>query len=206
MQKSKKILICVISLILLIAAVWFGYYLIHYHFYNEYRKDLSAYEYEEGTTFSPVSEASADVEGMVLAKENENLKLYVNVESGETAVYDKRNGQTIYSNPIDADQDEIANGTNKNYLKSQIILDYFNTARTQGTYDSFSYCTEKGQLEVESIKDGVRFLYTMGDLTSATGIVPQYISAEALERVTSALSESDASFVRKKFIESSCSR
>ncbi|MCM1125546.1 MAG: DUF5696 domain-containing protein [Lachnospiraceae bacterium] len=202
MQKSKKLLICIISLILLIAAVWFGYYLIHYFFYNEYREDLSSYEYEEGTEFSPISEASSDVEGMVLAKENENLKLYVNTESGETAIYDKRNGVTTYSNPVDADQDEIANGTNKNYLKSQIILDYFNTARTQGTYDSFSYCTEKGQLEVESIKDGVRFLYTMGDLTSATGIVPQYISAEALERVASALSESDASFVRKKFIES----
>lgn len=202
MQKSKKILICAISLLLLIAAAWFGYYLIHYYFYNEYREDLSSYEYEEGTEFSPISEASPDVEGMVLAQENENLKLYVNVESGETAVYDKRNGVTAYSNPVDADQDEIANSTNKNYLKSQIILDYFNTARTQGTYDSFSYCTEKGQLEIESIKDGVRFLYTMGDLTSATGIVPQYISAEALERVASALSESDASFVRKKFVES----
>ncbi len=202
MQKSKKLLICVVSLILFVVIAWFGYYLIHYYFYNEYREDLSSYAYEEGTDFSPISEAASDVEGMVLAQENSNLKLYVNTESGETAIYDKRNGQTIYSNPADADEDEIANGTNKNYLKSQIILDYFNTARTQGTYDSFSYCTEKGQLEVESIKDGVRFLYTMGDLTSSTGIVPQYISAEALERVTSALSESDADFVRKKFIES----
>lgn len=203
MQKSKKLLICVVSLILFVVIVWFGYYLIHYYFYNEYREDLSSYVYEEGTEFSPISEASADVEGMVLAQENDNLKLYVNTESGETAIYDKRNGQIAYSNPVDADEDEVANGTNKNYLKSQIILDYFNTARTQGTYDSFSYCTEKGQLEVESIKDGVRFLYTMGDLTSATGIVPQYISAETLERVVSALPESDASFVRKKFIESS---
>lgn len=202
MQKSKKILICVVSLILIGVVAWFAYYLIHYYFYNEYREDLSSYEYEEGTEFAPISEASGDVQGMVLAKENDNLKLYVNVENGEVAVYDKRNGETVYSNPQDADEDQIANGTNKNYLKSQIILDYFNSARIQGTYDSYSYCVEKGQLEIEAIGDGVRFIYTLGDMTGTTGIVPQYISRETLDQVMAALSEKDAKFVSTKFIES----
>ncbi len=202
MRKSKKILIGVVTLIVLAVVAWFSYYLIHYFFYNEYRTALSSYEYEEGTDFKPIEEANADVEGMVLAAENDSLKLYVNTETGETALYEKGSGKITYSNPLDAQEDGIANETNKNYLKSQIIVDFFNPARTVATYDSYSYCTAKEQLEVESIGEGIRFLYTIGDLTSATGIVPQYISKQTLEQVMSALSEKDAKFVGKKFVES----
>ena len=119
MHKSKKILSCVVGLILAVVVIWFANYLIRYYFYNNYKEDLSSYEYEEGTEFTPISEGTSDVDGMVLAKENDNLKLYVNTESGEVAIYDKRNGKITYSNPINADEDSIANETNKNYLKSQ---------------------------------------------------------------------------------------
>ncbi len=110
----------------------------------------------------------------------------------------------MYSNPPDAEDDAIANRTNKNYMRSQLVVDYFNTSRTQGTYDSYSYCIEKeDQLEVESIENGVRFIYTLGDLTAATGIVPIYISTETLDSVCAALDEDGAKFVRSKFKESS---
>lgn len=202
MRKSKKIVLGIVSLILVIAVVWVVYYLTHYYFYNQYKNDLSAYEYEAGAEFKPLEEAKADVEGMVLASENDTLKLYVNTQSGEVAIVDKRNGQITYSNPSDADADSVASETNRNYLKSQIILDYFNAKRTQGTFDSYSYCTSKGQLEAEAINGGIRFIYTMGDLSSETGIVPRYISQEALNDVMSKLSEKDAKFVGKKFVES----
>lgn len=202
MQKSKKLLTCIVGLILAVVVIWLANYLIRYYFFNDYKEDLSSYEYEEGTEFSPISESKADVNGMVLAQENDNLKLYANTESGEVAIVDKRNGQITYSNPVNADEDGIANETNKNYMKSQIILDYFNTERIVGTYDSYSYCTQRGQLEVEAIEGGIRFLYTMGDLSSETGIVPQYISQEALDDVLSKLSEKDAKSVSKKFKES----
>ncbi|MGN1179764.1 MAG: DUF5696 domain-containing protein [Suilimivivens sp.] len=202
MRKSKKILLFVSGLILLLLVIWLAHYLIHYYFYNEYREDLSTYEYEEGMEFTPIKEAKSDVNGMVLAAENDTLKLYADTETGEVAVVDKRNGEITYSNPADADEDAIATETNKNYLKSQIILDYFNASRTQGTFDSYSYCTSRGQIEIEAIENGIRFIYTMGDLTSATGIVPQYISAETLDRVMAALPEDEAKFVAKKFIES----
>ena len=202
MHKSKKLLTCVVGLILAVVVIWLANYLIRFYFYNNYKEDLTAYEYEEGTEFIPISESSSDVEGMVLAQENDNLKLYVNTETAEVAVFDKRNGTITYSNPANAQEDGIANTTNKNYLKSQIILDYFNTDRIQGTYDSYSYCVEKGQLETEAVEGGIRFLYTLGDLTSETGIVPQYISQATLDKVMSKLSEKDAKFVGKKFRES----
>lgn len=184
MRKSKKILIGVVSLIAAVVLIWFAYYLIHFYFYNHYKDYLTSYDYEEGKEFTPIAENTPDVEGMDLAAQNGTLKLYADTETASIAVVDTRNGEIMYSNPPDAEDDAIANRTNKNYMRSQLVVDYFNTSRTQGTYDSYSYCIEKeDQLEVESIENGVRFIYTLGDLTAATGIVPIYISTETLDSV-----------------------
>lgn len=203
MQNKKKKIIMLSVVIVLIAIIgYIVYWLIHYYFFNEYRDVLSSYEYEEGGEYAPIKESTSDVKDMELAAENDTLKLYVNTQTGEVAIYDKRNSQITYSNPVNAEEDSIANTTNKNYLKSQLIVDYFNSSRTQGTMDSYSYCVENGQLEVESIDNGIRFIYTIGDLSSETGIVPQYISVETLEAVIAALPEDEAKFVLKKYKES----
>lgn len=202
MRTSKKILIAFISIIAAVILIFLARWLIRYYFYNGYQNELSSYSYEEGGEFQAISETKSDVADMVLAAENDTLKLYVNTSSGAVAVVDKRNGNITYSNPTDADEDSIASGTNKSYLKSQLIVDYFNTTRTQGTFDSYSYCAERGQLEVESIANGVRFLYTMGDLSSETGIVPRYISADTLEKVMERMSEEGRTFTKKKYTES----
>lgn len=202
MRTSKKILIAFISIIAAVILIFLARWLIRYYFYNGYQNELSSYSYEEGGEFQAISETKSDVADMVLGAENDTLKLYVNTSSGAVAVVDKRNGNITYSNPTDADEDSIASGTNKDYLKSQLIVDYFNTTRTQGTFDSYSYCAERGQLEVESIANGVRFLYTMGDLSSETGIVPQYISTDTLEKVMERMSEEGRTFTKKKYTES----
>lgn len=202
MRTSKKIVIAAVSLVLAIVVVYMAHWLIRYYFYNDYKEDVSSYEYEEGKAFSAIKESNPDVEGMELAAENDTLKLYVDTKMGNVAVVDKRNGQITYSNPVGLEEDSIANEANKNYMRSQLIVDYFNTSRTVGTFDSYSYAAEKEQIEVEAVDNGIRFIYTLGDLSSATGIVPQYISVETLERVTSALSEKDAKEVLKKYVES----
>ena len=139
---------------------------------------------------------------MVLAAESDSLKLYADVKSGMIAVYDKRNGETIYSNPVDAENDGIANGTNKNYLKSQLVVTYFNTQRLESVFDSYSMAVAFNQLEAQSIPDGIRIIYTIGDTSSETGIVPQYISKDTLNDVMSKLDDSGASFVKKKYVDS----
>ncbi|MDE6387804.1 MAG: hypothetical protein K2L82_08385 [Lachnospiraceae bacterium] len=202
MRTSKKIVIAAVSLVLAIVVVYMAHWLIRYYFYNDYKEDVFSYEYEEGKPFSAINESNPDVEGMELAAENDTLKLYADTKMGNVAVVDKRNGQITYSNPVDLEEDGIANEANKNYMRSQLIVDYFNTSRTVGTFDSYSYAAEKEQIEVEAVDNGIRFIYTLGDLSSSTGIVPQYISVETLEQVTSALSEKDAKEVLKKYVES----
>lgn len=202
MRTGKKIITAVVCLVLTVVVAYAARYLIRYYFYNGYRDLLSSYEYEEGKTFTAISESSPDVEGMELAAENDTLKLYADTQMGNIAVVDKRNGQITYSNPVNLEDDAIANEANKNYMRSQIVLDYFNTSRTSTTIDSYSYAAELGQIDVEAIDSGIRFIYTMGDMSSATGIVPQYISEGALEQVLAALDEDGAKYVKQRYVDS----
>ncbi|MCC8046943.1 MAG: DUF5696 domain-containing protein [Clostridiales bacterium] len=199
MSKSRKILLVLIGIVLITVASLLGWWFFHYYSYNVYQDYLTTSEYEEGTEFTALSEEKSDVDGMVLAAENDTFKLYANTETAEVAAVDKRSGEITYSNPTGVDDDAAANETNKNYMRSQLIVDYYNTSRTTGTYDSYSYSTSLGQLEVEAIEDGIRFIYTIGDMTASTGIVPEYISEETLNEVMSKLSEDDAKQVAKKY-------
>lgn len=196
----QKVLLGVLGVVVLAALIWFAYYMIHYYLYDDYKDYLSSYEVEEGSEFKALADSSKDVPGMELVAENDILKLYANVETGDIAVYDKRNGQTIYSNPVDADDDPIANNTNKNYLKSQFVINYYNSAKAMGTYDSYSMAVARGQLEAESIDNGIRFKYKLGDFsTNSTGIVPLYLEQSKLDEICGRLDETEATNMRRYY-------
>lgn len=184
-----KIILSVLGLAVVIVVAVVLYNTIHYKLYDGYKKYLSSYDYEEGKEFAALS-GGGDVEGMVLVAENDILKLYADTETTNVAIYDKRNGKTTYAVPAKADEDSIANDTNKNNLKSPIIIDYYNPARAQGTYDAYSMSIAVGNFEVESIANGVRFIYTIGDFSQqSTGIVPLYMSQEKLDEICEALGD-----------------
>lgn len=191
MGKAGKIVLALLGVVLIGVLLWLTYYIVHYHSYNAYRQYLAGYDYEEGTDFAPISESASDVEGMVLAAENEYLKLYTNIETAEIAVYDKRSGVTTYSNPVDLEDDAVANETNKNYLRSQFILDYYNSAKSPGNFDSYSASVALGQVTVKAIENGIRYTYKVGTAANATGIVPKYIRPNVLEDVINALPEEE---------------
>ncbi|MDR2044008.1 MAG: DUF5696 domain-containing protein [Clostridium sp.] len=200
---TKKIILSLAGAAACAGAVYLSYYFIRYVGYGKYREYLTSYAVEEGSVFSPIAESRADVEGLALAAENDVLKLYADAATGEVAVYDKRNGVTVRSNPVGGGEDPIANVTNRSYLRSQFVLNYYNQNVRAGIYDSYSMCVEKGQLSVEGLADGLRFLYDVGDYSgNATGIVPIYILPEKLEEVASRLEESSAAAWKRYYIES----
>ena len=204
MSLSKKMSLAVVSVVAVVLLIRLAYTTIHFRMFREYKDYIKENEeYEQGTEFQAMADADSKVTGMELAAENDILKLYINTKNAEVAVYDKRTGMTAYSNPVNADSDELASKTNKAYLKSQMIIDFYNTSRKSTTYNSFDYCTSLGQFSLEKITDGVRILYTIGDLTRKTGIVPLYISPERLESFLVNLNEKDAKYVRERFEEKS---
>lgn len=196
----QKILLGVLGAVVLAVLIWFAYYMFHYYLYDGYKQYLTGYDTEAGTDFHALKDSSKDVEGMELAAENETLKLYVSMETGNVAIYDKRSGVVTYSNPVDADNDPIANNTNKNYLKSQFVINYYNAAKAMGTYDSYSMAVAKGQIEAQSIDNGVRFIYNLGDFsTNTTGIVPIYLDKNKLEEICGMLDETAQTNMRRYY-------
>ncbi len=162
--KKRLLWLPVVLIVVAIAAIFLGWYLNRYQFYAEHEQYIAEPEAAlPGSEFTGLEDAEPSVAGMKLAASNDNLKLYANEKTGEVAVYDKRTGQTVYSNPPEADSDAIANKTNKGYLKSQFLVEYYNAGLTTNTYDSFSKCVELGNIAAEAIDGGVRFIYEVGD-------------------------------------------
>ena len=206
MKLKKKIIISALYVGCVAALIWLVNYLVRYQFYDAYKAYTKDYEYqyeENAKAFSPIVESKSDVEGMELVCENDHLKLYTNTQTAEIAVYDKRNGKTVYSNPQDAEEDAIANQVHKNYLKSQLVIDYFNSGRTSSTYDSYSMGVANGQVEAQAMENGIRYVYEIGDTTSPTGIVPVYITQERLDEFASKLEEKEANRLKGNYVESS---
>jgi ABC-type Na+ efflux pump permease subunit len=106
-KKSLKIKLIVAAIIVLAVAGYAAYMCVTYFFYDDYKKYLTGYTYQEGKEFQELSDSDPKVDGMVLVAENDLLKLYTNTTTTEVAVYDKRNGEVTYSNPVDRANDPI---------------------------------------------------------------------------------------------------
>ncbi len=174
MSLTKKLVIAILSVAAVALAAYLIYYFTYFVGYDRYEDFLGSYEYEKGTEYKPLADTDNKVEGFDLIAENNKLKLYANTSTGYVAVYDKRDGSITYSNPLNADEDEKANKSNKNYLKSQMMVYYYNADVKSGTLDTFTQCIEKNQLAAESIENGIRFLYTVGSTTAKGEAIPIY--------------------------------
>lgn len=201
MKKMKKIILSCLAVLLLIVIGYYTHYFIYYVKYDAYKEVLTTYDYVEGREFVPLVDKDNKIANMVLVSESEELKLYTDTVTTEIAIYDKRTGEITYSNPIDADND-IATGINKSFLKSQIIIDYYNDKRTSGTMNSYDMSTKNGQFTLEGIDNGVRYIYTFGSLGSPTGIVPVYITKERLQIYLDKMDVVDARNIKGKYVES----
>ena len=189
-RKVKRIVLIVLAAALVIAAAVVFFLLQRFSLNRDYLAFLpEAYTVEEGSAFSPIPEESGDVPGFQLAAENDLLKLYTKPATAEVAVYDRRSGVTVYSNPQEADSDPVANSTNKDWLRSQFILEYLNASMTSGTYDSYSMSVALGQAEAFSIPGGVRYVYDVGKHMEIRFYVPSVMSAERMDSLKAAMAE-----------------
>ncbi|MBP5249376.1 MAG: hypothetical protein J6Z46_05145, partial [Lachnospiraceae bacterium] len=172
MSLAQRILLALFIAAAVVGVIYITYYLIRFKLYDGHKKYVTTYEYEQGTELTFKSEAKPDVPGFKLVTENEYLKLYTDTATCNVAVYDKRNGSISYTNPVNADQDKTAKAANKNYLKSQFILQYYNTTVASANIDSFSKSVQTKQYRWEGINNGIRYIYSVGE--------PQNIGKEDL--------------------------
>ena len=100
---------------------------------------------------------AAAPEGFTLAAQNERLALYVNLEDGQIALYDKAWDHLWHSNPQAADKK--AKGAHRQALLSQIILTYANERGTSLSAASAPEAVNQGGLSVEMTGEGLEVTY-----------------------------------------------
>jgi hypothetical protein len=139
----------------------------------------------QGANFAEAAAGKAEslAEGMEMAAENEFLMLYVNSETTEIAVQDKRNGAIWYSNPRNREDDPVATGYNKAKLNVQIEIAYFDQAGNSLKYDNYTHSVQNGQFVIEKTSDGVNIVYTLGEVKSDIDAIPKYISEDRFQTV-----------------------
>lgn len=196
-RKKRLIIIVVVALLVIISASALNI-IFRYFKYDEYKKYEVKSKTEKGERFVAVNEDKPDVEGMVLVSENDNLKLYTNLETTEIAVYNKNDGSITYSNPQDRDT-HTGTGINASNLSSTLAVTYCNKAGNVATINNYDMSIKNGQFETESIKDGIRYIYTLADEDSIASIVPYYISEDGLNKVMEKSSDYDARTVKGKY-------
>ena len=105
-------------------------------------------------------------------------ELYVQPYTAEVCVKHVATGQLMFSNPYDVAKSRGTTST-KAKLLSQIVISYTDNGVAK-EYNSYNDAVLLNQVNVESIKNGVRVEYTIGR-ADANYLVPRMISVDRLE-------------------------
>src|SRR5690606_1225947 len=132
--------------------------------------NTSAYSYsaepEAGSELQSVPAGDQiQLAGMKVVAQNDQLALHYNEETSEIAVSDRASRQTWYSNPIDRLEDSMASQYEQSMLSSQLVLQYRDLEGNLYTYTNHEKSIANEQFQAEAIADGLRVIYTMGDVS-----------------------------------------
>lgn len=122
----------------------------------------------------------AKLADMLLYKEQNGYRIYVEEFTGEIAFQDVETGNVIFSNPYDIGVEGNAqSNSTKNRLLSQITLTYEDNGTSKEML-SYTDAALRGQIKTKNIKNGIRMEYTIGEI-QVTRLVPRRISKERFE-------------------------
>lgn len=199
-KTRNTVLVCAVILCLLAGTLYWM---------NRGAPAVQAATYEQPSALAPgkeltfLSVTGPGVPGMKPVAESVNLVLYYQEETTEVAVLDKRSGQIWYSNPVARAQDTKASPYEVEVLSSQLTVSFRDTQGTIDSYPNFAQSIGKQQFTAESIDNGVRVTYTLGDMSLGIDAMPKYISKERLtDKVLSKLDDTLAKYVSARYYPS----
>ncbi|RAP78020.1 DUF5696 domain-containing protein [Paenibacillus montanisoli] len=130
--------------------------------------------------------------GMEQLSETESLALFINRETAEIAVKDKRTGYVWFSNPAERANDPIASPLYKSELSSQLLLTYYNEKGQVNRLNSYDDSVSKKQVVITPTKTGAKVVYQFGKAAGGTDNIPAIISKKRFEeRILAKLPDDD---------------
>ena len=127
---------------------------------------------------------------MALAFRNHGYEIYVDDYSGEVVIVNLSTGEKLFTNPWDVAADKSSNSTTddsttgsiKEQLLSQIELSFTDITGHTYSYTSFRMASQKNQIVIKNIKNGIRVEYTIGR-EQAKMLVPHHIEPERFAKL-----------------------
>ncbi len=130
--------------------------------------------------------------------ENDKLKFVMDAQTTQFSLTVKETGAVWYSNPPEADEDPLALVSEKEKLKSTLLLTYSTINGVDTLYPNYTYSMEKKIYDVEASEDSIKVFYSVGDMEKEY-IIPPVIIEEQMEDLLKNMSESDASLVKQYY-------
>ncbi|WP_054027839.1 DUF5696 domain-containing protein [Bacillus sp. FJAT-28004] len=118
---------------------------------------------------------------MELVKENESLQLYLNRETAEVAVKDKRDSYVWFSNPVERSKDQKASPLYQSELSSQVLLTYYNEKGQINAFNSYDDSVLKQQFEIIDMDNGIKVVYRIGNIAKGFANIPKAISKKRFQ-------------------------
>lgn len=167
--------------------------------YNKSSYEHIVNSYPEDTQVSKTylkGNKSSETDYSVIA-ENDYLEISFDDKTFDIGIYDKVNNNVYYTIPKDIEEDEIANGYEKNYIGSHLLVNYFDNDRNSMRYLSKSNAVAS----VNTIENGVRITYNIGDFDKDITFLPTYLTIERVGELTSGMEEDQLKFFNKYYYE-----
>ncbi len=130
-----------------------------------------------------------------LTLENDALRFELDGETTAFKLTEKATGREWTSNPVDADQDRVAVSTNKDMLKSTLVVTY-SSASGVIDFNNYAYSIQNGTYTVsQPDPDTVSVRYSVGKIEKVY-MMPSAITVERFTAFTDAMSKKDAKKVK----------
>ncbi len=118
-------------------------------------------------------------DGMVVAAENEHLKLFYNPETAEVAL--EMDGSYWFTNPPDRDEDSLVNDLNFSRLSSQAKITIYNSQDQKLEMDSYTHSVLPGNFSMNLLPEGIRVEYRMDNYQGGMEDIPLVIEKHRFE-------------------------
>lgn len=144
-------------------------------------------------------EAFGYVEGeKTYTLENDDLLFVMDAETTHFTLTQKSNGHVWYSNPVDAKNDPIALGPEKQNLQSTLNIEYTTKNGVVTPYNNYEYSITRFLYEIVPGTDSIRINYTIGDLQREY-ILPPIAPVDRFEELLSTMEKKAANSVKNAY-------
>ena len=130
--------------------------------------------------------------------ENDKLKFVMDSETTQFSVTVKDTGEVWYSNPQDADDDNLAFSTEKSKLKSTVLLTYTTINGVDTLYNNYDYSMKNKLYEIEQGEDYIRINYSIGDVDREF-VIPLVMEKERYDAFAAELSSGDRNMLSQYY-------